>query len=58
MYKSSRLILGFCAIVGVLLGYLVTNTFIIEINIIPFILIEVLISVLHTTYNRVKVKII
>ena len=58
MHKSSRLILGLFAIVGVLLGYLVTNTFIIEINIIPFILIEIMISVLHTTYNRVRVKII
>ena len=52
MHKSSRLILGLCAIVGVLLGYLVTNTFIIEINIIPFILIEIMISVLHNTYNQ------
>lgn len=58
MHKSSRLILGFCAIVGVLLGYLVINTFVISITVIQFIVVEVVISVLHATYNRLKVKII
>lgn len=58
MYKLSKLTLGFCAIVGVLLGYLVINTFVISITVIQFIVVEVVISVLHATYNRLKVKII
>jgi hypothetical protein len=58
MYKLPKLILGCCAIVGILLGYLVINTFVISITVIQFIVVEIVISVLHATYNRIKVKII
>ncbi len=58
MYKLSKLSLVLCACVGLLFGYMVTKAFIIDINILQFILIEIVISLLHSTYNRVKVKII
>jgi hypothetical protein len=58
MRKLSKLSLLLCAIVGTLFGYAVTNAFIIEISIINFIIVEVIISVMHASFNRVKVKVI
>jgi hypothetical protein len=58
MRKLSKLSLLLCAIVGTLFGYAVTNAFIVEISIINFIIVEVIISVMHASFNRVKVKVI
>jgi hypothetical protein len=44
--------------VGTLFGYAVTNAFIIEISVINFIVVEVIISIMHASFNRVKVKVI
>lgn len=54
----SKLSLLLCAIVGTLFAYAVTNAFIVEVNIISFIVIEVIISIMHASFNRVKVKVI
>jgi hypothetical protein len=58
MSKFSRLTLLLCAIVGTLFAYIVTNAFITEISMINFIIIEVVISIMHSSFNRVKVKVI
>jgi hypothetical protein len=58
MRKMSRLSLLLCAIVGTLFAYAVTNAFIVEVNIISFVVIEVIISIMHASFNRVKVKVI
>jgi hypothetical protein len=54
----SKLTLLLCAIVGTLFAYVVTDAFIIEISVINFIVVEIIISVMHATYNRVRVKVI
>ena len=58
MRKMSRLSLLLCAIVGTLFAYVVTDAFIVEISVINFIVVEIIISVMHATYNRVRVKVI
>jgi hypothetical protein len=58
MRKVSKLSLLLCAIVGTLFAYVVTDAFIVEISIINFIVVEIIISVMHATYNRVRVKVI
>ena len=58
MRKMSKLSLLLCAIVVTLFAYAVTNAFIVEVNIISFIVIEVIISIMHASFNRVKVKVI
>ena len=54
----SKLTLLLCAIVGTLFAYAITNAFIVEVNIISFIVIEVIISIMHSSFNKVKVKVI
>jgi len=58
MRKLSRVSLLLCAVVGTLFGYAVTNAFIIEISVINFIVVEIIISIMHASFNRVKVKVI
>jgi hypothetical protein len=58
MRKMSKLTLLLCAIVGTLFAYAITNAFIVEVNIISFIVIEVIISIMHSSFNKVKVKVI
>ena len=58
MRKVSKLTLLLCAIVGTLFAYVVTDAFIVEISIINFIVVEIIISIMHATFNRVKVKVI
>lgn len=58
MRRMSKLTLLLCAIVGTLFAYVVTDAFIIEISVINFIVVEIIISVMHATYNRVRVKVI
>jgi len=58
MRKVSKLTLLLCAIVGTLFAYVVTDAFIVEISVINFIVVEIIISVMHATYNRVRVKVI
>lgn len=58
MRRMSKLTLLLCAIVGTLFAYVVTDAFIIEISVINFIVVEIIISIMHATYNRVRVKVI
>lgn len=58
MSKMSKLPLLLCAIVGTLFGYAVTNAFITEISMMNFIVVEIIISIMHASFNRVKVKVI
>jgi hypothetical protein len=58
MRKMSKLTLLLCAIVGTMFAYAVTNAFIVEVNIISFIVIEIIISIMHSSFNKVKVKVI
>jgi hypothetical protein len=55
--RKSKLSLLLIAIVGSLFAYIVTNVFITEISMIHFIIIEVIISIMHASFNRVKVKV-
>ena len=56
--RKTKLSLLLIAIVGTLFAYTVTNAFIINISMINFIIIEVIISIMHSSFNRVKVKVI
>jgi hypothetical protein len=56
--RKTKLSLLLVAIVGTLFAYTVTNAFITNISMINFIIIEVIISIMHASFNRVKVKVI
>ena len=56
--RKTKLSLLLVAIVGTLFAYAVTNAFITNISMINFIIIEVIISIMHASFNRVKVKVI
>jgi hypothetical protein len=55
---KSKLFLIAIAIIGTVLGWTATNTFIVDVTIGRFIMIELIITVLHEMYNLVKMDIL
>jgi hypothetical protein len=56
MNWSKTIILSVLAIVGSIIAYFTINTFIVQVTIGQYILIEIIISTLHAMYNKTKTQ--
>jgi uncharacterized protein (DUF983 family) len=52
--STTSILLTMCAIVGSIIGYYFTVTFIVEIPFWKYMLIELVLSLLHAVYNYTK----
>lgn len=53
---QQNILLTFCAIIGSLVGYVVTTNFIVVVSIWQYLIFEFLVSALHAIYNYTKNK--
>jgi hypothetical protein len=53
---KQNILLTFCAIIGSLVGYVITTNFIVVVSIWQYLIFELLVSGLHAIYNYTKNK--
>ena len=53
---KQKILLTFCAIIGSLVGYVITTNFIVTVSIWQYLVFELLVSSLHAIYNYTKNK--
>ena len=53
---KQNILLTFCAIIGSLVGYVITTNFIVVVSIWQYLIFEFLVSGLHAVYNYTKNK--
>ena len=53
-FKKPKLILGLLAILGTLVAWSIISLVIIDINLLQFLVIELVITIMHLVYNKAK----
>lgn len=53
-FKKPKLILGLMAILGTLVAWSIISLVIIDINLLQFLVIELVITIMHLVYNKAK----